>query len=58
MVAVKIVERGVADLVDELLPRRVPDRDQIPGDLGLAVHPHAAANQIDEVEVMPLPGPL
>jgi hypothetical protein len=57
-VAVQIVKGGVADLVDELLAHGIPGRDQIPGDLGLAVYPHAAANQVDEVEVMPLLGPL
>ena len=58
MVGLDVVQRGVGDLVVNLLAGRGPSVDQILLHLGLPVDPHRAAGQFDEVDVVALVGPL
>jgi len=53
-----VVDGGVADLVVDLLPRGPTCRDEVFGHLGLSVHPHAAPDAVDEVDVVAFAGPL
>jgi hypothetical protein len=53
-----VMDGGVTDPVDELLTGGVPGLAEIAGHLGLAVDPDTAPDQVDEVEVVPLAGPL
>ena len=50
----QVVQPRVGDLVAELLAGGVPGLAQVLGDLGLPVDGDAAADQVDEVEVVPL----
>jgi hypothetical protein len=57
-VGLEVVQRGVRDLRVDLLAMSVGRGDQVLLHLGLPVDPHRAADQVDEVEVVPLALPL
>ena len=54
----EVVQRGVTHLVVDLLPRPLARSDEVLLHLGLSVDPHRPTGQVDEVEVVPLAGPL
>ena len=58
VVAADVVQRRVGHLVLDLLAAGLAGRDEIRLHLGLAVDPHAAPDEIDEVEVMTPARPL